>query len=181
MVVALVPDLLRARQHRLDALAKLDQRVAVVRLLDDARDQLADAVLVLLEHHVALGLADALEDHLLGRLRGDAAEVAGGHVPCLDLVLVGGQHLGVELGLLGLAQLARLGVDRLFLLVGGLLEELLLELGRQDQLKDQEVAGVAVQIDTRVAGRLGSLLVRGEQGVLERLHQRLGVDPLLLL
>ena len=50
---------------------------ARVGLLDDAGDDVADAVLVLLEHHLALGLADALQDDLLGGLRGDAAEVVG--------------------------------------------------------------------------------------------------------
>ena len=80
MVVALVPDLLGARQQRLDALAQLDQRVAVVGLLDDPGDQLADPVLVLLEHHLPLGLADPLQDHLLGGLGGDPAEVVRGDV-----------------------------------------------------------------------------------------------------
>jgi hypothetical protein len=77
VVVALAVDLLGARQQRLDALAQLHERVAVVGLLHDAGDQLADAVLVLLEHHVALGLADALQDDLLGRLRRDAPKSSG--------------------------------------------------------------------------------------------------------
>lgn len=42
--------------------------------LDDAREQLADAVLVLLGHQRALGIAHFLYDHLLGRLRRDAAK-----------------------------------------------------------------------------------------------------------
>ena len=99
----------------------------------------------------------------------------------LNLVLVGRQDLGVELGLLGLAQLARLGVDRRLLLLGDLGEQLLLQLGRQDQLVDAEVGGVAVEVDARVLGRAGALLVGGQQRVLERRHQRLGVDALLLL
>ncbi len=181
VVVALVPHLLRARQQRLDALAQLNQRVAVVGLLDDPGDQLADAVLVLVVHHLALGLADALQYDLLGRLGGDPAEVVGGDVARLDLVLVGGQHLGVELGVLGLAKLARLGVDLLLLLLGDLLKELLLELSGQDQLEHPEVSGVAVQVDAGVLGRAGRLLVGGEERVLERRHQGLGVDPLLLL
>ena len=45
-------------------------------------------VLVLVEDIVALGLADPLEDHLLGGLRGDAAEVVGRDVALLDLVAV---------------------------------------------------------------------------------------------
>ena len=181
MVVALVPDLLGARQQRLDALAQLDQRVAVVGLLDDPGDQLADAVLVLLEHHVPLRLADPLQDHLLGGLGGDPPEVVGGDVAGRDLVLVGGHDLRVELGLLGLAHLARLGVDRLLLLLDRLRHQLLLELRRQDQLEDAEVRGVAVEVDAGVLGGARRLLVRGQEGVLERRHQGLGVDPLLLL
>ena len=77
MVVALAVHLLAARQQRLHALAQLHERVARVGLLDDPGDQLAHAVLVLLEDVVALGLADPLQDHLLGRLGGDAAEVVG--------------------------------------------------------------------------------------------------------
>src|SRR6478609_4135386 len=70
MVVALAVDLLGLGQQRLHPLAQLHERVAGVGLLDDAGDQLAHAVAVLLEHHVALGLADALQDDLLGGLRG---------------------------------------------------------------------------------------------------------------
>ena len=93
VVVALAAHLLGAGQQRLHALAQLDEGVARVGLLDDAGDQLAHAVLVLVEHHVALRLADALEDHLLGGLRRDAAEVLGRHVALLDLVRVLGKRL----------------------------------------------------------------------------------------
>ena len=180
VVVALAVDLLGLRQQRLDALAQLHERVARVGLLDDPGDHLADAVLVLLEHHVALGLADPLEDHLLGGLRGDPAEVGRRDVAARDLVLVLGELLGVDLGLLGLAHLARLGVDRA-LLLDRLLDELLLELGRQDQLEHAEVRRVAIHVDARVLGGAGSLLVGGEQRVLERAHQLLRGDALLLL
>ncbi len=130
MVVALAVHLLAARQQRLDALAQLDERVARVGLLHEAGDQLADAVLVLVEHHVALGLADPLEDHLLGRLRGDAPEVVGRDVALLDLVAVLGQPLLVDLGRLGVDELARLRVDgRLAELLLDLVEQLVLELG----------------------------------------------------
>ena len=75
VVVVLVLDLLGLRQQRLD-LPEVEQRVAGVGLLDDAGDDVAFAAGVLLVLHLALGLADALEDHLLGGLRGDATEVA---------------------------------------------------------------------------------------------------------
>ena len=75
--VALGARLFLARQHGLDA-ADLDDDVAVLEALDRAVDDLADALVVLGEDVLALGLADLLEDDLLGRLRGDAAEHLGG-------------------------------------------------------------------------------------------------------
>ena len=66
--------LLGLRQQRLDA-AEVEQRVAAVGLLDDAGDDVALAVGVLLELAVALDLADALAHHLAERLGGDAAEL----------------------------------------------------------------------------------------------------------
>ena len=138
VVVALAVDLLGLGQQRLDALAQLDERVAAVGLLDDAGDELADAVAVLLEHHVALGLADALEDDLLGRLRGDPAEVAGRDVALLDLVLVLLELLRVDLGVLGLDHLAGLGVE-VGALVDRLDDEVRLEALGDDQLDDAEV------------------------------------------
>ena len=74
--VAFRARLLLARQHRLDA-ADLDDDVAVLEALDGAVDDLADALVVLGEDVLALGLAHLLEDHLLGGLRGDAAEHFG--------------------------------------------------------------------------------------------------------
>ena len=76
VVVALVLDLLGLGQQRLD-LAEVEQRVALVGLLDDPGDDVALATGVLLVLHLALGLTDALEDHLLRGLRGDATEVVG--------------------------------------------------------------------------------------------------------
>src|SRR5690606_5149517 len=57
------------------AAAEVDRDVAVFHALDDARDDFARAVLVFLEHALALGVADLLEDDLLGGLGGDAAEI----------------------------------------------------------------------------------------------------------
>ena len=180
VLVALVVDLLGLGQQRLDALAQLHERVARVGLLDDAGDQLADAVLVLVEHHVALGLADPLEDHLLGGLRGDAAEVVRRDVALVDLLGVLGEQLLVELGLFGLAHLPRLGVDgRLLDLDLG--KQLLLELGRDQQLEDLEVRGLAVHVDARVMGGARLLLVSRQQRVLQSQHQPLGGDALLAL
>jgi hypothetical protein len=201
VVVALVVDLLGTGQQCLDTLAELDQRVAVVGLLDDPGDQLADAVLVLLEHHAPLGLADPLQDHLLGRLGGDAPEVVGGDVARLDLVHEGLETLGLELLLGGLAALARLGVDAgaggldlghrlagrlrglggLQLLLELLVEQALLEILRDHQLVDAEVRAAVVELDLRVLRGSRGLLVRGQQRILKRVHQGVGGDPLLLL
>ena len=57
--------------------AEVHDHIAVFDALDRAVDDLADAVLVFVILPVALGLAHLLHDHLLGRLRGDAAEVEG--------------------------------------------------------------------------------------------------------
>ena len=80
VVVAVARDLLGLRQQRLDP-AQVEQGVAGVGLLDDAGDDVALAAGVLLVLHLALGLANPLQDHLLGRLRGDATEVGGRVVP----------------------------------------------------------------------------------------------------
>ena len=63
-----------AAQDRLGA-TEIDQHVAVFDALDLADHDLADAVLVLVVLALALGLAHLLHDHLLGALRGDAAEI----------------------------------------------------------------------------------------------------------
>ena len=74
--VVLRARLFLARQLRLDA-AELHDDVAVLEPLDDAVDDLADALAVLGVDVLALGLADLLEDHLLGGLRRDPPEVLG--------------------------------------------------------------------------------------------------------
>ncbi len=94
-------------------LAEVEQRVAVVGLLDDPGDDVALAPGVLLVLHLPLRLADALEDDLLGRLGCDSAEVGGRVVPLADdgavLVELLGHH----------ADLAALGVDLDQRLLGG--------------------------------------------------------------
>ncbi len=147
VVVALALDLLGLGQQRLDPFAQLHERVARVRLLHDAGDQLADAVAVLLVHHVALGLANALQDHLLGGLRGDPAEVVGRDVALVDLVAVFGELLRVDFRFLGFAHLARLRVDRRFL-VDRLDDQVRLQALGDDQFDDAKSA-VSRSISTR--------------------------------
>ncbi len=70
----LARDLLVAADDALGA-AEVDDDMAELDALDDAGDDLAGAVLEFLELALALGVADLLEDHLLGGLGGDAAEL----------------------------------------------------------------------------------------------------------
>ena len=70
--IAFAADLFIAAQDRL-ATADIDYDVAVFLALDDTVDDGSGAVLEFLELAVAFGFADLLQDHLLGRLRGDAA------------------------------------------------------------------------------------------------------------
>ena len=78
-----------------------------------------------------------------------------------------------------------LGIDRtplfLLLLLGGdrLVEQLLFQLFRHQELEHAEVAVLSVHVDPGVARRPFCLLVCGQQGVLEREHQALGRDALL--
>ncbi len=49
-----------------------------------------------------------------------------------------------------------------------------------DQLDHAEIGGLAVDLDARILGRTGLLLISGQEGVLERDHQLLGLDALLV-
>src|SRR5436190_292792 len=184
LLIALAVDLLGTGQQRLD-LAEVDEHVVpVTGLLDDPSDDLGDAVDVLLVHHLALGLADPLGDDLLGGLRGDAAEVLRRHVRSRHLlfgdvgpvdleVLVLDEHMRAFAGLLlGLLELGQHALARL-------LEQPLLDVWGQIDREDAEVALIAVELDHGVARRARRVLVRGEQRVLERLDQRVGLDSLV--
>ena len=61
--------------YRRLAASEIDDHIAKFHPLHDAVDDIADPVLVLLILPVALGFADLLNDHLLGRLRGDPPEI----------------------------------------------------------------------------------------------------------
>src|SRR3954451_1458965 len=145
LLVALAVDLLRARQQRLD-LAEVDEHVvAVTGLLHDARDDFRLAVLVLVVHHHPLRFADALQDHLLGSLSRDAAEVLGRDVLTLDLLggYVGPVDVEVIVGEQRVRTLAVLRLDSLELLeraLTRLVEEALLDVGRKLDRIDAKVA-----------------------------------------
>jgi hypothetical protein len=66
---------LLAGRHDRFGLVQLDDHRPGVGALDDAIHDLALPVRIFLIHGVALVIANFLEHHLLGRLRGDAAEV----------------------------------------------------------------------------------------------------------
>ena len=79
MLEALANALLTAYKRMPDAAEE-----ALVGLLDDPGDELAFLARVLLVLRFPLDVADALQDDLLGRLRGDAPEVVRGVVPFAD-------------------------------------------------------------------------------------------------
>jgi hypothetical protein len=70
----LARDHLVARDEAFGIAAEVDEDAVAVDALDDARDELTDARLVLVDDLRTLGLAHLLHDHLLRGLRGDAAE-----------------------------------------------------------------------------------------------------------
>ena len=131
-----------------------------------------DAVDVLVVHHLALGLADPLQDHLLRGLRGDAAEVVGRDVLALDLLVGHLRPVDVEVvvGEQRVVLLAGLLLDPLELVeraLARLVEQAALEVLGQLDREDAEVARV-VELDRRMSRRARRLLVGGEQRVLER-------------
>ena len=151
-----------ARQHRLDA-SGLDDRVSALDALDRAGDQMLLAREEVVEDLLALGVADLLQDHLLGGLRADAAE---------------------------LDRLERLLDVLVELDVGHLLARLLereLTIGRLQHLVGHDVpaaegavvAVVAVDLDPHLDVLLEALLGRRRQRLLERSEDDVLVDVLL--
>src|SRR5262249_10503175 len=102
--IALAGHLLADREHRLGA-PEVDDDVASLEAAHDAGDQLAAAILILVEDVLALGLPHALDDDLLGGLRGDTTEM-------LDRI-VQVEHVAPLLLLLGCALLLLLTVKNL--------------------------------------------------------------------
>ena len=101
MLGALIGDLLGLGQQRLD-LAQVKEGVAVIGLLHDAGDDVTLTACVLLVLEVALDLADALEDDLLGCLSSDPSEVVRGVVPLADDIAVFVELLAVDTDLPGI-------------------------------------------------------------------------------
>ena len=70
----LARDHVDARDEPLGVAAEVDEDAVAVDTLDDAADELPDALLVGFDHLRTLGFAHLLHDHLLGLLRGDTTE-----------------------------------------------------------------------------------------------------------
>jgi hypothetical protein len=141
--------------------AQIDRDVAEFDALDQTVDDLADAVLVLVELAQTLGLAHALDDHLLGGLCGDAAEIDRR------------QRIGQIIADLGVGVLALGDFERDFGRVVGH------RIG--DEAISQQLHFAVVAVDMRadivldaVFGAAGLL-----DGLLHRLENLLAVDALL--
>ena len=93
LAIALVRNLLLFGQNRLGA-AEVDDHVLALEALHDARDDFALAVLELVVNLFALGVADVLDEVLLGRLRRDPAHRGGVE---LDQNFVADLGLGIVL------------------------------------------------------------------------------------
>ncbi len=157
---ALARQKLVAAQDRLGA-AEIDDHVAELDALDQAVDDLADAVLVLAELPLALGVAHLLHDHLLRGLSGDAAEIDGR------------QRVGDEIADF------RLGVEALGLAQRDLRRLVLDGIGDLAEAHQADLAVLAVNLGADVV----FLAVFGTAGLLDRLLHRLqhfvAVDPLV--
>ena len=80
MLVVLVGNLLGLGHERF-YFAKIQQGVAVISLLNNARDNVTFAACVLVVLHVPLYFTDSLHDHLFGSLSGDATKIFRGVIP----------------------------------------------------------------------------------------------------
>jgi hypothetical protein len=175
----------RAGQDRLGAVADLDHDVAALEAADDAGHELALAVLVLVEDVLALGLADALDDDLLGGLGGDAAEAVLAELQGVDLgvvlrLLLGALLVAVEVEDLEQELVADLGLETgaMGLLEADLAVPRLHLLDDVEDLEEVHVAGLGVEagLDLPV---LEDLLGGRRHSLLNSLDQDLARDVLL--
>jgi hypothetical protein len=134
--------------------AEVDDDVAELDALDDAGDDLPGAVLELLILTLALGVAHLLEDHLLGGLRRDAAE--------LDI----GQRIDDEIAQIGA------GLELLRVLQADLLEMVVDLLDHLDDAPQPHVARFRVDLGADVVFRA----VAGAGAALHRILHRLDDD-----
>src|SRR5690606_9227874 len=137
--------------------AEIDDHVTELDRLDHPGDDLAGAVLEFLVLTLALGVADLLEDHLLGALRIDATEVD--RRQRIDDEVA---DLGTRLQLLGLLQI-------------DLLEIVLNFFDHLDNPPQAKVAGHRIELGANVV--LGAVASPG--GLLDRLFHRFDDDRLV--
>ena len=143
--------------------ADFDDDVALLEPLDDAVHDFADALVVFGEDDLALGLAHLLEDHLLGGLRGDAAEDVGA---LRELDLIADFDFGV-----GAVHVLGFGKRDLGRGVGHLVDDGL-------DGEELDLAVLRVELGAQVFGALVVLARRGEDGFFHRLDDDIGLDAL---
>jgi hypothetical protein len=136
--------------------------IASARPRDDAVDDLALPILVLVVDDLTLGAAHLLDDHLLGGLRRDASEAARVELHA---------HLVVELNLR--VELARLAERDLRMRIRHRLDDRL-------ELEQLDLAGVLVELrlDLTLLAELPAS--GGDERLLESLDHRLSSDALVL-
>ncbi len=140
----------------------LDDGIATLHALDRAGDEMFLAIEEVVEHLLALGIADLLQDHLLGGLRADATKIDR-----LErfLDVVADLHVGIIL--------ARIGQTDL---LGGNLDLFVIQ--HQPAAKGLVFAGLAVDLDAHVGFVVDTLLGRGSERKLEGIKHDVLVDVL---
>ncbi len=176
--VRLARRLLAEREHALGAVEVDDEVVALLEAAHGALDELALAVLELVEDEVALFVADALEEDLLGGLRGDAPE--GGarllHVQeVAELLVLLGRLLRVarvpeDLEAEVLAELG-LEASRLRVLEGDLAVVVGRVVDDGHVLEEVDLAGVLVEARLELAVRPEDALRGLQDGLLDGLDE----------
>ncbi len=149
-------DLLIAADHAFGT-AKVDDHVAEFDRLDDAGDDFALTILEFFELTLALGIADLLEDHLLGGLRIDAAQIDRG------------QRIDDEVADLGS------GLELFALLDVNLLEVVFDLFDDLDHAPQRQIAGQRIELGANIVLRT----IAVARGFLDRLFHRLNDDGLV--
>ena len=161
-LIALAADLLVPAKNRLSA-AHIHNNVSVFLALDDAVDDSAGPVLELLVLPIALGFADLLQNHLLGRLGRDAAHIDRRHLVRDGIADLGIIEVLLRLlhGQFGLVVLNRIVLDN------------------RAHASERRLAGLAVDLDSDVHFNAVVGLGRAGQAFLHRFDHQSGFDHLL--
>jgi hypothetical protein len=160
LAVVIPRDLLARRQETLAAL-ELDDDVAAVHLLHDAAHQGADLVGELLIDALPLGLAHALDEHLLGGLDGVAAEL-------LERQRIAQRRSDFEMG-----------IDDARFRERDLRHRILDHLHDFEHAEERDAPGRIVEHHLNAGRRAELLAPCRDQSGLERLDQVLTLDALL--